>query len=1247
MLFFNDLRYHIIIYLRSRDEIANWKEKQLQVAQEEQRVKETLASKNAEAMSRPKAPAKSDLAQEDAKGVLPQVELHLGKVLGSISFRDLWTDTAEVLIRQGQYQRAREYLTEAHVAAEAFSDSALQSKIYLQLARLAFCEAQYGQAIVLCHKAQEVKEADEKFWYETIMLLAKATLKEEYSIKSVRKAKKILVYAINEFSSYADENVNRQNSARFYCSKLETMLVKIHTKSILQGPRELNDPQVLNAVLQSCERYEAVAERLVLLRRWRDAAAVTVEHGRLLRLLATQAAAAEASDKELRRVYYMQTVNAMKQAATLAEKVYVDVHTLSSLAEMQMVSTPVQREFASLNIELGELLTEVLISGGDEQRQRQHIEERKASITRLVEEYVSESPVFQDKERQWMDLCRIAGDEASALFLSVHSLCHRIPKLKARSLVGLGRLLRVVSEHHGSDQPSQWIVYVVEQLKLQLAAEEAEAERAAAAEKAALQMLEEDEKDVEGEKDANANQEIQPDAELAAEDDADDDEEMEMDEVQMRKRAKYIKTIKEKWRQHERSKYFFMCASECLGQAINFCLKNQFLDLAGKAALEMVVLTGQYDSTGASMMLSLYQSCQASLTLENVLTKSQTDPMTSQLAALLHQRRHLLCDDITTNLSNSRIFKDLVTTLHTDWQAWKKMEVPINHLDILKDTPANYNIIILQHSPDKTFLYGAILEKGKGASPSGPGKPKGGDKTNASRAQIFGVATNFRVLLELQARLKAYQKQQQTVLLKREYQRMQAAQREKMLESLEEDYKTEGKEFSEEAKFEEAELEEEFEEILRWMNFYLRPVLEPICQSLGLSANLLGSNLNIAEPGAKDKATKDHITQQNECIILLADPYLMQLPLEASMYLEKVEGVNSVSRDFSLQLLHNRAQDDRQTETDAKDAKGADAKKKAPKEPANFVTRIPGLREAKQKQNKIIPLDRPPQAWQLAVNTNDFRFIVDPYLECAETEPNKPINELNKVLEKYEQQFTPRWLGVPGDDHTPSVGEWEIYLTESTSFIFFGMERLLAYIPPHKISALNIPDCNILFSFDLAETAKSFQRQSKLDVLKTPQALGLESPVESAMLSSLTGIKCLISNQWNCTLAENASRLHTSMSYILQKGKTTGQTVYMLQNPVKVYEEEQAAQKMLEAAAAAKETEPAKDRRKSVASTKGENKSDPKMAESTDGNKGQAKAGEPDPDKDQEEPKDSDMPVVTRAAFNMVCYGMPNLIITQ
>ena len=29
-----------------------------------------------------------------------KVESHLGKILGAVTFRDVWTDTAEVLIRQ-------------------------------------------------------------------------------------------------------------------------------------------------------------------------------------------------------------------------------------------------------------------------------------------------------------------------------------------------------------------------------------------------------------------------------------------------------------------------------------------------------------------------------------------------------------------------------------------------------------------------------------------------------------------------------------------------------------------------------------------------------------------------------------------------------------------------------------------------------------------------------------------------------------------------------------------------------------------------------------------------------------------------------------------------------------------------------------------------------------------------------------------------------------------------------------------
>ena len=39
------------------------------------------------------------------------------------------------------------------------------------------------------------------------------------------------------------------------------------------------------------------------------------------------------------------------------------------------------------------------------------------------------------------------------------------------------------------------------------------------------------------------------------------------------------------------------------------------------------------------------------------------------------------------------------------------------------------------------------------------------------------------------------------------------------------------------------------------------------------------------------------------------------------------------------------------------------------------------------------------------------------HLFVAETKA--PIDCFNKMLEEHEQQFTPRWLGVAGDDHVP------------------------------------------------------------------------------------------------------------------------------------------------------------------------------------------------------------------------------------
>ena len=69
------------------------------------------------------------------------------------------------------------------------------------------------------------------------------------------------------------------------------------------------------------------------------------------------------------------------------------------------------------------------------------------------------------------------------------------------------------------------------------------------------------------------------------------------------------------------------------------------------------------------------------------------------------------------------------------------------------------------------------------------------------------------------------------------------------------------------------------------------------------------ASISNAKENPKDhKDHKDHqaaAPANTECVILLADQYLMQLPLEALQLLQ-MDHVSSVSREISLQMMFNK-----------------------------------------------------------------------------------------------------------------------------------------------------------------------------------------------------------------------------------------------------------------------------------------------------------------------------------------------------
>ena len=74
-------------------------------------------------------------------------------------------------------------LQESHLAAVSFSDTRLCSQVLYLFAKLSLKEAQYGQAVKLCHQAQLIYNGDEMFFYETTILMADACM-NDYTLRN-------------------------------------------------------------------------------------------------------------------------------------------------------------------------------------------------------------------------------------------------------------------------------------------------------------------------------------------------------------------------------------------------------------------------------------------------------------------------------------------------------------------------------------------------------------------------------------------------------------------------------------------------------------------------------------------------------------------------------------------------------------------------------------------------------------------------------------------------------------------------------------------------------------------------------------------------------------------------------------------------------------------------------------------------------------------------------------------------------
>ncbi|XP_032047141.1 cilia- and flagella-associated protein 46 [Aythya fuligula] len=354
-------------------------------------------------------------------------------------------------------------------------------------------------------------------------------------------------------------------------------------------------------------------------------------------------------------------------------------------------------------------------------------------------------------------------------------------------------------------------------------------------------------------------------------------------------------------------KYLSQC-SEALLQCMGIAFSYNITNVLGPASLEMVECFGQFDPVSTSQFLALHQSCSASMMMKRILLTANSDTSSSQLAALLHLQKKL-----KQNRNTSDLLKNVEQQLTATSVAWRNLCIPVEHFNIVNELPSNFYIIILQHSEDRSNLYSSLIEKPKVSTAQQKGKST--QPMVQAKVSRFPVNPNtFCTLLE-----KVYLYKQQN---------MKSHLKETVIQSLQECITKTDTTPTEKIDNNGHNLITDFSEILEIMEEYLKPLLSQFdFPNISINTKNIfnaiflprehSTSASAAESGkikVKDKDTK-HTRMQGTpmelglCVVLLADKLFMELPLETLSVFQE-EGICSVSRDFSLQILYNRLQVD-------------------------------------------------------------------------------------------------------------------------------------------------------------------------------------------------------------------------------------------------------------------------------------------------------------------------------------------------
>ncbi|XP_071668385.1 cilia- and flagella-associated protein 46 isoform X1 [Patagioenas fasciata] len=905
----------------------------------------------------------------------------------------------------------------------------------------------------------------ERFWAECGRALARAVL-EEGARGAPGAACEVLERTVSVLRSAFLRRPNRQPELGFMIASLEAR------KTLLQI-RFAQDCMTINA--ESCQlpdmlqgyynKLVQIEEDFVRYGHKSCSAGILLECANIHRVIAKQGRSGEAKHSR-----YLDAYDLAQRAVSETEEVFHDVSSLFAANETANISIPLMRQLANRKLNLVEILLDIFHLVITEKKLK---EEREASCRGAVEAFLRAAAGGAAAQRDWQRMERTVGHIALAQLANVQSLCKGCPDTTSKCLYLTGKTLHLLAL---STDPVHSDVYWKPD-----AMEEAESDIARAARTSA----------------ARSGQEVTDSSSPARRCQYD----------------RYWRKIQDLKKEHRLAgKYLSQC-SEALLRCMNVAFRHNVTDVLAPASLEMVECFQQFDPVSASQFLALHQSCSVSLRMKSVLLAAASDTSSSQLAALLHLQRQLTHTRNTSDLL-ARVEQHLAATS----VAWRNLCIPVEHFNIMDELPSNFYIMILQHSEDRSHLYSSLIGKPGAAAAQQKGRP-GGPGVRAKVSRFPVNPDTFCVLLE---KVHLYKQQQ-----------MQSQLKQTVIQNLQECTSRTDVTPTEKIHDNGHDLTSDFSEILEIMEDYLKPVLSQVDFSDTREQDTSASAAGSGKAKAKDKDPGQTRMQGAAAdfglsVVLLGGASLMELPLEA-LRIFKAEGISSVSRDFSLQILYNRihmAESETDVKTDVDKSKENKSK-------------------AHQKKNgKKAPVNRDLPSNCLSVDTRHLKYIVDPYNEGREAEALSPSQKLKEILEKHGEL---QWRGVMGSERLRSPAEWEQLLAHCSAFLFYGTETFLSHVVLDRLVAMNIPQCHLMVLLDLVRTKESYHRITNSGIHKSGPRAAAESPAESAMLLSLAGVRAVLANQWYTTLRDNAERLDVLSENLLSFGRTTGQIIRILQ----------------------------------------------------------------------------------------------------